>query len=105
MVMTTLDAGACGFKVVVKATKTGHRRYKVELVSPCEMVKHLNKELAELEFGPEVFSSILDSEIYRLCSKHLKHASCPLPSAILKTIEVEDGLAVAKDVKMKLEKL
>lgn len=104
MAKTTLDAGACGFKVVVKATKTGHRRYRVDLVSPCEMVKNLNKELKSMEFGPEVFSNMLESEIYRLCSKHLKHVSCPLPSAILKTIEVDDGLAVAKNAYIKVEK-
>jgi hypothetical protein len=27
----------------------------------------------------------------------LKHAACPVPSAILKAIEVEAGLNVAKD--------
>ncbi len=68
------------------------------------MVKRLNEEFRDREFGPEVFSTMLDSEIYSLCSKHVKHISCPLPAAILKAIEVEDGLAVPKDVRMKVEK-
>lgn len=103
MAKVTLDAGACGFKVVIKAAKTGDRRYKVELASPCEMVKRLNKELKDKEFGREVFSSIEESEIYKLCSKHIKHISCPLPAAILKAIEVEGGLAVPRDVKIEVE--
>ncbi len=104
MARITLDAGACGFTVVIKAKESGERSCRVELVSPCEMVKELNEELKGREFGPEVFSSIVGSEIYRLCSKHLRHTSCPLPSAILKAIEVEAGLAVSSDVTMKIER-
>jgi hypothetical protein len=104
MSRVTLDAGACGFRVVIRVKTTGNRRYSVELISPCDMIKQLNEEFQEIEFGPDVFSSIADSEIYRLCSKHLKHPACPLPSAILKAIEVAEGLAVPKDVKIKIEK-
>jgi hypothetical protein len=104
MSKVTLDAGACGFKVVITAMESGARRYRIELVSPCEMVKELSEQLNTREFGPEVFKTIIDSEIHRLCSKHISHTSCPLPSAILKAIEVEAGLAVPKDVTMKVEK-
>jgi hypothetical protein len=104
MTRITLDAGACGFTVVIKAKESGDRRCRIELVSPCEMAKELNEELKNREFGPEVFSSIVDSEINRLSAKHIRHTSCPLPSAILKAIEVEAGLAVPKDVTMKIEK-
>jgi hypothetical protein len=104
MSKVTLHAGACGFKVVVKAEKTGKNLFRVNLVSPCEMVKRLNQELSEREFGTEVLSSIKNSEIYGLSSKHIKHVACPIPSAILKAIEVEAGLAVPRDIKIKVEK-
>jgi hypothetical protein len=104
MAKVTLDAGACGFKVIVKATKTGHRKYRIELISPCEMVKNLDEDLKNKEFGPDVFSTIIDSDIYKLCSKHIKHISCPIPAAILKAIEVEGGLAIPKNLKMNVEK-
>jgi hypothetical protein len=104
MAKVTLDAGACGFRIVINAKKIGHRRFRVELISPCEMVKNLDEELKGKEFGPEVFSTIEESEIYKICSTHIKHISCPLPAAILRAIEVEGGLAVPKDVKMKVEK-
>lgn len=104
MARVTLDAGACGFNVVVKVSKAGEKRYHVELVSPCEMVQRLNEELRDRTFGREVLSTIVDSEIYRLCSRHLRHVSCPLPAAILKAIEVEAGLAVPRDAKMAVEK-
>lgn len=104
MTRLTLDAGACGFKAVVEAKKTGRNRFRIELVSPCEMIKELNEELKDKDFGPEVFRTIESSEIYRLCSKHIRHVSCPLPSAILKAIEVEAGLAIPKDVRMDIER-
>lgn len=103
MSKVTLDAGACGFRVMIRTKGTGKRRCTVELVSPCEMVKRLDEELRDRELGPDVFSSIVDSEVYKLCSKHIKHVSCPLPSAILKAVEVEWGLAVPKDVKIEIE--
>lgn len=103
MSKVTLDAGACGYRVVIKAHKKGKRRYGVVLVSPCEMISNLNRALGDKVFGPEVFSTMSDSPIYELCSKHIKHVSCPIQSAILKAIEVEDGLAVPKNVIMKFE--
>ncbi len=104
MAIVNLDAGACGFKVVVKAKKAGGKKVRLELISPCEMVQKLDEELKNRAFGREVFSTYMDSEIYRLCSKHIKHVSCPLPAAILKAIEVESGLAVPKNVKINVEK-
>jgi hypothetical protein len=104
MARVILDAGACGFMVVVRAKKIGEKRFTVVLTSHCDMIKDLNDELKDREFGREIFSTIGDSEIYKLSSRYIKHVSCPLPAAILKAIEVEAGLAVPKDVKMKIEK-
>lgn len=105
MSKVTLDAGTCGYRVGIKAHKKGKKGFIVELVSPCEMVSNLNKELKDEVFDRKIFTSILDSPVYKLCSKHLKHVACPLPSAILKAIEVEDGLAVPKNVIMKIEEV
>ena len=77
---------------------------------PCGFVNNLAQNVATpyiLDKGIPVFLFsflIADSEIYRLCSNYLRHTSCPLPSAILKAIEVELELAVPRDVKMKIEK-
>jgi hypothetical protein len=99
----TVDAGICGFTAVIKATKTSKNKVRVTILCPCEMIKNLNGDLTE-EIGREALIRIIDSEIYRLASKHIKHTACPVPSAILKAIEVELGLALPGNVKIKVEK-
>jgi len=40
----------------------------------------------------------------RLAAEHLVHPACPVPSGILKAIEVESGLALPKDASIKPKK-
>jgi hypothetical protein len=35
--------------------------------------------------------------VYQSAARRLKHAACPVPSGILKALEVEAGLNVTKD--------
>lgn len=104
MTKVALDAGACGFRIVVKADKIDNNSFTLRLISPCKMVKDLDSELADLVFSKDVFTRMMDSDVYRLCSKYILHTSCPLPSAMLKALEVEAGLALPRDVTMNLEK-
>lgn len=67
------------------------------------MIEELGENLKELSMMA-CFTRIIDSIVYKEASACLKHVSCPVPSAILKTVEVEAGLAVAKDVSMKFLK-
>ena len=106
MSKVTVDAGICGFTAIIKAAKIkeGGGGVGVEVFCPCEMVKRLSKELRDLEFGTKAFYGISDSVVYQLASKHIGHVACPVPSAILKAIEVELELALPKDVSMKIVK-
>ncbi len=36
--------------------------------------------------------------------EYCSHAGCPVPSAIIKTVEVEAGIALSKDVVIHIEK-
>ena len=40
---------------------------------------------------------ILNNPVYLAAGRHLKHAACPVPAAVLKALEVEAGLNVKKD--------
>jgi hypothetical protein len=99
----TVYAGVCGFTAIIKAEKSSKNKVKVKIACPCEMIKDLNKDL-EGEIGRETFVRIFDSEIYKLANEHVKHTACPVPAAVLKAIEVELGLALPEDVKMKIKK-
>jgi len=39
-----------------------------------------------------------------LAAKHCKHAACPVPSGIIKAIEVAAGLALPKDASIQVSK-
>lgn len=43
-------------------------------------------------------------KIYELAKKYCKHAACPVPSAIIKGVEVACGLALPKDVEIRIAK-
>ena len=97
MTRVTVDAGICGFGTAVEVSKTGRRRVSVVLTSDCEMVASMNGQLQDLEWL-EVLGPPTDSAVWDCACEHLKHPSCPVPTAILKAIEVELELALPKDV-------
>ncbi len=68
------------------------------------MLRAMAEELRDLDWGRGVMESFATSKVYRAAEKHLKHASCPVPSAVLKTIEVEIGIALPNEVKIEIER-
>ena len=100
--MTSLDvqAGSCGFSVKITVHKVDDRHVRVEIESGCDQLTAMNDDLACLKWkgkGHEVFGRMNDSAVYRSASTHIHHSACPVPSAILKAIEVEVGIALPKD--------
>ena len=104
--MTTakLYPGACGMEVLINVSTLENDIIKLEMFSECEMVVNMNKELNEFNWKKGVFGKILDSQIYQISSRYLKHVDCPVPSAILKAIQVEVGAAVDQEVILKVKK-
>lgn len=103
--MTTvrIKAGICGFTTVVIAERQKDKKIKITVTSECEMVMKLAEEIQELHLMT-VFSRILDNPVYQAASRHLRHVTCPVPCGILKAVEVEAGLAIARDVHISVEK-
>ncbi len=97
--MTTVivNPGACGFEVTITAEKQPDGRIAVSLDTKCEMVKMMLEDVAVLD-KKVVFAKFHNNPVYLSASKHLKHAACSVPSAILKTVEVEAGFNVPKAV-------
>jgi len=96
MTKIIINAGACGFTITVRAVKGEAGKISVTLETECEAVKKMAEDLAVLDrFTP--LARIQSNPVYVSASKHVKHAACPVPSGILKAIEVEAGLNVSKD--------
>ncbi len=103
MTKVIISSGACGFCVEVSAEKGKDRKIHITLETECEMVRKMLEDIAAVEVM-SLFAGWPNNPVYKSASKHLKHVSCPVPSGILKAIEVEAGMAVPKDVTVTFEK-
>jgi hypothetical protein len=92
-----INPGACGFTATVVVEIKKNKNFSVTITSECPMVSKLGIELAELTMG-DVFKSLLNNPVYKKGATCLRHVACPVPSGILKALEVEAGLNVPKDV-------
>jgi hypothetical protein len=100
-----VDPGACRFKSRVTAC-FDEGGVRIDVTSDCPHVNLLAQRLTDLHLQP--FDALKmpwnANVVYLECGRVLKHATCPLPLAILKCIEAATGLAVQKDVSIKFER-
>ncbi len=89
--------------VTVTVEQKGAQTYRVKISSDCDMLLRLGQEVSELRLR-DAFRKIVDNPVYQSSSACLQHISCPVPSGILKALEVEAGVAVAENVEMKFQK-
>ena len=102
MTKVCVDPGICGLKTTLEIEKLSAKRVKVGIQSQCDAMVKMGEALGELDTYHEVFSEFGKSSTFEMAQKHCKHAACPVPTAILKGIEVECGLALAADVHMEI---
>jgi len=96
MTTVTIHSGACGFTATLTVEKTKEGKLAVTVETTCEMVKKMCGEIALLDrFAP--LTGFANNPVYTAAARHLKHVACPVPSGILKALEVEAGLNVPKD--------
>jgi len=103
MAKVVVHSGACGFSTVIHARKGPHRTVDIAVESGCAMVQELAAEITRLG-RHDALAGILQNPVYLAAGRHLKHAACPVPAAVLKALEVEAGLNVPKDATITFEK-
>jgi hypothetical protein len=94
-------AGVCGHSAVIDVTKVDDTHVQVVITSACDEITAMNPDLARVQWkgkGHEVFKRMTESAVYQSAAQHIRHTACPIPTAILKAIEVEVGIALPKDV-------
>ncbi len=99
-----IKGGVCGFVTVVKAEKAETGKINLKITSACPNIKKVAEELTEIDPMEEIFKRAASTKVYEIMSKHSPHPSCIVGSGILKTIEVEAGLALPQDAHIKIEK-
>ncbi|NDJ77506.1 MAG: hypothetical protein GYB65_14735 [Chloroflexi bacterium] len=106
MVKVVVNAGACGEHVVIYVTRLDTKRVRVMLETGCKQVDAMNPGLDNLLClgkGHDVFVPVDRSAVYRAAVDHNLHPACPVPAAILRAIEAELGIAVARDVTIEFQ--
>lgn len=102
MTKVIIKPGVCGFTTTVEINKIDKSRLSCKIESDCKTVAALNESLTEVNKW-DVLKPRAESEIYLKLSEHPLHLSCPVPVGIIKAIEAEAGLALARDVSIHFE--
>jgi hypothetical protein len=98
-----ITAGTCGFTAIVEAKMEGSR-CAISIDSDCDAIRRLAEELTEVEPIHEIsFRRGTMPRTLELGVKYCRHAACPVPVGIIKTIEVEAGLALPANVVIELK--
>ncbi len=99
-----IDAGICGFRTVVLAEAESMRRVTLDIESECAQITKAAAQLPEMDMLEELRAGLGQGHVYGVLTGCVKHATCPVGSGILKAAEASAGLALPKDVTIRLTK-
>ncbi|MBN2204091.1 MAG: hypothetical protein JW767_03615 [Thermoleophilia bacterium] len=103
MATAEIEAGICGLTTTVR-TKADGAVVRIEIESECEHIARLAAALTEVEPFREISFRGQEPLTLEKAREYCAHAACPVPSGILKAIEIEAGLALPKDVTIRVSK-
>lgn len=98
IVRVEVEAGICGFSCVIEAQKTGRRHVSVRISgSDCEHIRRLSQTVNEMDLK-DLFRPMTKNPVFISAQQSGCHVSCPVPTAVLKTVEVAMEMALPKNV-------
>jgi hypothetical protein len=101
MAKAEIQSGICGFCTTVTAASKGEL-CGLNITTDCGNIKKLAVDLTEVDPLQEITYTGEEPKILKKASEHLPHPGCPVPSGIIKAMEVESGLALPKDATIKV---
>ena len=103
-----IEAGICGFRTTACVTSEDNQNVSFDVQSTCEKIQKLGALLREkspidayAEISPEgdsVMMGAVRSTLKGCC------AGCAVPAGLFKAMQVAAGLALPKDISIKLSK-
>jgi hypothetical protein len=101
MARAEIFAGACGFTTNVEARMEG-KVCNLQIESDCAAIRRLAEQIPQVEPFKEISrrgeGPLILSQGYKYCS----HTACPVPSGIIKAVEVAAGLNLPVDASIKV---
>jgi hypothetical protein len=99
----TVDSGVCKMKTVILAKENDMGLIELKIESDCPHVLMMSWNVEPISAYAEVEAPMCETEVYRLATKYLPHAACPVPCGMIKGIEVAGDLGLKRDVSIKIE--
>jgi len=94
-----VDAGVCKMKTIIKATSNEMGMVELDIKSDCPNILRMTWKMEAFSPYTEVESEFYKSEVYKLAQETpIPHTACPVPSAMIKAIEVAGDLGLKRDV-------
>jgi hypothetical protein len=104
MAKAEIHAGICGFTTTVVAKKGDDGMVHLEVESDCKAVMKLAERIQDVDPYREFTWRRQGPQTLAEAPACLSHPACPVPSGIIKAVEVEAGLALPKDVTIVISK-
>lgn len=102
VICVSVQPGVCGFACTIRAKKTDRRTVAVTISgSQCQQIQKLSGCVTALSLK-DLFTPLTRNPVYTSAERSGCHASCAVPSAILKAAEVAMEMAVPRDVQFQI---
>ena len=101
MAVCWLKAGWCGHEVVIDANKKDSDTMVFNLETSCPYTTEMHKQFKELNIAEELTNRLTETQTYKMASQFIPCVGCPVPSAILKMVEVLSGSYREEDTLIK----
>lgn len=103
MTKVIVNPGICGFRTEIQVESQDSVNCSIKLNTQCPNISSMDQELQNVNGYQECFSKVGNSHVFEVARRYCKHAACPVPTGIVKGIEVACKLALPKNVEINLE--
>ena len=90
-----VDAGVCKMRTLITAKDNGMGLIELDIKSDCPNILKMSWRLEPM--SPYAEAEFSKSTIYQLANDAIPHTACPVPSAMVKALEVAGDLGLKRE--------
>ncbi|UCH35528.1 MAG: hypothetical protein JSV65_04025 [Armatimonadota bacterium] len=103
MATVTVNPGNCNFTARIEASADADGNVRISLASECPRAQDFAAQAGALSATCAAGWKCAGFFVYEPAAKANLHPACPIPTAVLKALEVAAGLALPQDVVIRFE--
>ena len=92
-----VDAGVCKMRTLITAKDNGMGLIELDIKSDCPNILKMSWRLEPMSPYAEVEAEFSKSTIYQLANDAIPPTACPVPSAMVKALEVAGDLGLKRE--------